>query len=90
MLEYDMTEATSKYLCPMSGMCKGMGGQPGSGMVVILPGFVLIGVGLLVLFQPQILAWLIAFLMIMMGVGLLFMAKMFHKRGTQTDSRKDQ
>ena len=85
-----MAETTSRYSCPMSDMCKGMGGQPGSGMVVILPGFVLIGVGLLVLFQPQILAWLIAILMIMMGVGLLFMASMLRKFGTRRDSRKDQ
>ncbi len=85
-----MTETTSRYSCPMSDMCERMGGKPGSGTAMILPGLVLICVGLLVLFQPQILAWLIAFLMIMMGVGLLFMANMLHKHGTQTDSRKDQ
>ena len=85
-----MTEATSKYVCLMSGMCKGMDGKPGSGIVVILLGLVLIGVGLLALFHPHILAWLIAFLMIMTGAGFLFMANMLRKHGTLTDIRKDQ
>ncbi len=85
-----MTEVTPTPMCPMSDMCGGMGGKPFSGIVMLIPGLVFIGVGVLVLFQPQILAWLIAILMIMMGAGLLFMANMMRKPGTQTDSRKDR
>ncbi len=72
----------------MSGVCRGMGSEPGSGIAVIIPGLVLICVGLLVLFQPQILAWLVALFMIMMGVGLLFMAGMLRRFGTNSDSRE--
>ena len=81
-----MTEATLKPACPMSAMCKGMVGKPTSGMVMMIPGMVLIGAGVLVLFQPQILAWLIAILMIVMGAGVLFLGNMMRKFGARENS----
>jgi len=85
-----MTEITSKPTCPMSAMCRGMASKPYSGMGMMVPGLILIGFGVLILFQPQILAWLIAIMMIMMGVGLLFMASMMRRFGVQLDSREDR
>jgi len=85
-----MTEIKSGPNCPMIAMCKGMAGKPLSGIGIMIPGLVLIGFGVLILFQPQILAWLIAILMIMMGVGLLFMASMMRRFGAQFDSREDR
>lgn len=84
-----MTEATSKPACPMAAMCKGMAGKSTSGMVIMIPGLVLIGLGVLVLFHPQILAWLIAIVMILMGTGFLFMANMMRKFGARLDSGYD-
>ena len=81
-----MTEASSKPACPMAAMCKGMVGKSTSRMVIMIPGLVLIGVGVLVLFQPQILAWLIAILMIVMGVGVLFLGNMMRKFGARENS----
>ncbi len=78
-----MTEATSSPTCPMSAMCRGMAGKSISGMVSMIPGLVLIGFGALVLFQPQILAWLIAILMIVMGIGVFFMANVMRKFGAR-------
>jgi len=85
-----MTEVTSRTTCPMSAMCRGMFGKPFSRISVMIPGLVLIGIGVLVLFQPQILAWLIAILMIMMGVGLLFMASMMRRFSARFDDREGQ
>ncbi len=82
-----MTEATSNPRCPMSAMCQGMARKPISGMVIMIPGLVLIGVGVLVLFQPQILAWLIAILMIVMGFGVLFMANVMRNLGARAHGR---
>ena len=59
-------------------------------MVIMIPGLVLIGVGVLVLFQPQILAWLIAILMIVMGIGVLFMANVMRKFGARADGGNGQ
>jgi len=85
-----MTEASSKPTCPMAAMCKGMVGKSTSGMVIMIPGLVLIGLGVLVLFQPQILAWLIAIVMIMMGAGFLFMGNMMRKFGARMDGGNGQ
>ena len=78
-----MTEATSNPRCPMSAMCRGMAGKSISGMVSMIPGLVLIGFGVLVLFQPQILAWLIAILLIVMGIGALFVANIMRRFGAR-------
>ena len=85
-----MTEASSKPACPMAAMCKGMVGKSTSRMVIMIPGLALIGLGVLVLFQPQILAWLIAIVMIMMGAGFLFMGNMMRKFGARMDGGNGQ
>ena len=85
-----MTEAKSNPTCPMSAMCQGMARKSISGMVIMIPGLVLIGVGVLVLFQPQILAWLIAILMIVMGIGVSFMANVMRKFGARADGGNSQ
>ena len=82
-----MTEVITGPTCPMSTMCKGMADKPFSRIGMMIPGLVLIGIGILVLYQPQILAWLIAVVIIMMGVGLLFMANMMRRFGARIDSR---
>jgi len=74
----------------MGAMCKGMAGKPISRIGMMIPGLVLIGIGILVLYQPQILAWLIAIVMIMMGVGLLFMVNMIRRFGIHPDSRESR
>jgi len=71
-------------------MCQGMVGKSISGMVIMIPGLVLIGVGVLVLFQPQILAWLIAILMIVMGIGVLSMANVMRKFSARADGGNGQ
>ena len=74
----------------MGAMCKNMAGRPFSRISMMIPGLVLIGFGILVLYQPQILAWIIAIVMIMMGVGLLFMANMMRRYGARFDIHEGQ
>ena len=78
-------DVDSASTCPMGSMCKGMAGKSKSGLVIMIPGLVLIGGGMLVLFQPQILALLIAILMIIMGVGILFTANVMRNFGIQVN-----
>jgi len=42
------------------------------------------------LFQPQILAWLIAILMIVMGIGVLSMANVMRKFSARADGGNGQ
>ena len=81
-----MNEARSQPTCPMTHICKGMSARPAFEILTMIPGLVLIGFGVLVLFYPQILAWLIAILMIMMGIGALFMANKMRKFSARMNS----
>ena len=80
----------SSVACPMSAMCKGMAGKSKFGVFTLIPGIMLIGIGVLVLFQPQILAWLIAILMIILGIGAIFMASAMRRIGARMGSGGDQ
>ncbi len=62
-------------------------GQSGFTMVALIPSLVLIGIGVLVLIYPQILAWIIAAVMIMMGLGFLFMVGAMRKLGARLHDR---
>jgi hypothetical protein len=62
-------------MCPMAKACKGMAsGGPMSGIVLVIPALLLIGMGVLIIVEPRILAWIIAAFFVFMGIGLLFMA----------------
>lgn len=76
-----MTETTSNPGCPMASMCKGMAGKSTTGFLTMIPGMILILFGVLVLIYPQILAWLVAIMLIIMGIGALFMANSMRKLG---------
>jgi len=67
-----MAEPTSMSMCPMAKMCKGMMDKPRPGFVMVVPGLVLIILGVAVIFEPRILVWLIAIALIVMGIGMLF------------------
>ena len=55
--------------CPMGSMCKGMMENAGAGWgaLLLLPGMVLAGIGVLLFVWPQILVWLIAGVAILLG-----------------------
>ena len=69
-----MTEREPMQMCPMSEMCKGFMSKPFSGLPLIIPGLIFIAVGVLIIFEPQVLVWLVAVLAIIMGLMMLGMA----------------
>jgi uncharacterized membrane protein HdeD (DUF308 family) len=68
-----MEEKTPMSCCPMAETCKGMVDKPGSGLWMIVPGILFITLGVFIIFFPQILAWLIAIALIVMGIAMLGM-----------------
>jgi hypothetical protein len=66
----------------MSKACKGMAsGGPMSGIALVIPALVLIGMGVLIIVEPRILAWIIAAFFVLMGIGMLFMANFVRRLG---------
>ena len=70
--------------CPMASMCKGMADKPHSRLILILPGLVLILVGVLILVEPKILVWLMAGVTIILGILFLMIASFIHRMGRQS------
>jgi hypothetical protein len=71
--------SNNKEMCPMSSMCKGMMKRSGSKFLLMLPGGILIIIGILILMKPQILFWLVAGASILMGVIMLLFANFMRK-----------
>lgn len=70
-------------MCPMAKMCMGMMEKRSSGVLLMLPGVLLIGLGALIVIEPKILVWLTAAASVFLGVMLLAMAGFIRKIGAQ-------
>ena len=78
-----MAEKEPMPMCPMGEMCKGMMAKPFSGLVLIVPGLIIIAVGELIVIEPRVLVWLVAALAIIMGLIMLSMAAFIRRIGSR-------
>lgn len=74
-----MAEPASMPMCPMAETCKGMMEKPFSSVTLIIPGFVFILLGIVIVLEPRILVWLIAAVFILFGLMLFVMASFVRK-----------
>jgi len=65
--------------CPWSAMFKRSGGKRGFGLLAVLPGLLLVLVGVAIILEPQVLVWLIASTSIVAGLMLVAAAIFFRK-----------
>lgn len=68
-----MTETAPMQTCPMAKTCRRMTEKPGFGFWMIIPGLVFIILGVAIIIYPQILVWLVAIALIVMGATMLMM-----------------
>jgi uncharacterized membrane protein HdeD (DUF308 family) len=80
-----MKEKVSMPTCPMAAMCKGMMERRRSGIWMILPGLLFIALGVAIILYPKILLWLVAIILIAMGVGMLMMANFMRDIGKRME-----
>ncbi len=73
-------------MCPMAETCKGMMARPFSNVTLILPGVVFIALGVAIVLEPRILAWLIAIAFILMGLMSFMVARFVRRIGTRFGS----
>jgi len=76
-----MTESMQTPMCPMAETCKGMMEKPFSGFMIVIPGIFLIVLGVVVLFEPRTLVWLVASVLVVMGIATLMLAKFMRRVG---------
>lgn len=73
-------------MCPMAETCKGMMDKPMPRFLLLLPGVVFIAVGVLILFMPLLLVWLVAAASIVMGIMMLMGAGFMRRMGKRLRS----
>jgi uncharacterized membrane protein HdeD (DUF308 family) len=86
-MEEAMQESVSITMCPMAATCKGMMDKPRSGFALMVPGIVLIILGIAVLIEPRILLWLVAMALFVMGIAMLMLANLMRKFGHRFQDR---
>jgi uncharacterized membrane protein HdeD (DUF308 family) len=89
-MEEVMAQPTPMPMCPMAEMCKGMMERPFSGAMLIVPGLVFLALGVLIIFEPRILAWIIATAFVLLGIMMLMMAGFVRRIGTKFQTMHDQ
>ena len=77
-----MTESIQMPMCPMAEKCKGIMEKPFSGFMTAVPGIFLIVLGVVVFIEPQVLVWLAAAVLIMMGVATLMISRFIRSNST--------
>lgn len=70
---------TQNVMCPMAKMCDRMMEKPHSSSVLIVPGVLLILLGVLIFIEPRMAAWLVGGLVLLMGVMFFVMARFMGK-----------
>jgi len=70
-------------MCPMAETCKGMMERPSRGWFLFLPALLFIAVGVLIVFEPQVLVWLMAAASILFGLMLLVLANFMRSVGAR-------
>ena len=76
-----MVNTTPMTMCPMAETCKGIMEKPRLGFMFIVPGISFIILGVAVLIEPQILVWLVAIALIVMGFAMIVLASFIRKIG---------
>ena len=78
-----MAQAAPMPMCPMAETCRGMMERPLSGLIMLVPGITFIALGVLIIFWPSILPWLVAAACILAGGGMLLMANFMRGVGAR-------
>ncbi len=69
--------------CPMASMCGGFFEKGTSRFLLMLPGVLLILLGVAILIQPQVVVWLVAGAAVLLGVAMLLMAHFMYRFGAK-------
>lgn len=80
-------EPTPMPMCPMAETCKRMMSRPRANILLILPGVVFVALGIVIVLEPRILAWLMAIAFILLGLMSFMMARVLRRIGTRFGNR---
>jgi len=70
-------------MCPMASMCGGIFKRSSSRFLLMVPGVLLVLIGIAIVIQPQVLVWLAAAVAILLGAVMLVMANLMYRFGAK-------
>lgn len=82
-----MKETMPTETCPMARACKGMAEKPGTRLWMVVPGLIFVALGITIVLYPQILVWLVAVALIVMGVAMMMMASFMRSFGERVHNK---
>ena len=85
--EKEMEEKMSMSTCPMAKACKGMTEKPRTSLWMIVPGLIFVALGIAIILYPQILVWLVAIALIVMGLAMLMMVNFMRGFGKRIHNK---
>lgn len=71
----------------MARACKGMAEKPGTRLWMVVPGLIFVALGITIVLYPQILVWLVAVALIVMGVAMMMMANFMRSFGERVHNK---
>ncbi|MDH5535866.1 MAG: hypothetical protein OEZ08_09910 [Betaproteobacteria bacterium] len=75
------TTLTPTSMCPMAETCKRMMKKPFSGLGLAITGVALVALGILILIEPRVVAWVVAATFILLGALMLMIARFVRRIG---------
>lgn len=81
-----MAEHAPMPMCPMADTCKSMMNKPMARTFFLIPGVLMIVLGLAVLVEPRILVWLVGLAFIAMGCMILIGSRFMRSFGERMQS----
>ncbi len=82
-----MEERMSMSACPMARACKGMTEKPGTGLWMIAAGVIFVALGITIILFPQMLVWLVAIALIVIGLAMLMMVNFMRSFGKRIHNK---
>lgn len=75
-----------RAVCPMASIRRRFSRRPPSRFLMMLPGVLLLVVGVAILMQPKVLVWLAAGATVLLGAAMLWMAHFMYRLGARVKS----
>ncbi len=63
--------------------------KPFSGFMIVIPGIFFIVLGVVVLIEPRTLVWLMAAVLVLMGIAMLMIGRVMRKFGERIQSTQE-
>ena len=81
-------ESGSAPICPMAAMCRGTIEKPKSAYLLLIPGVLLMLIGVAIVVEPRILVWLVGGILVLLGLAVTLAARALHRTAARVQRQQ--